>query len=186
MEDEKIISLFFGREECAIDAVREKYSGYCMTVAGKILDDRQDVEEVLSDTWLKAWESIPPNRPVSLKLYLARITRNLAFDRFRQENREKRGGKAVILALEELRECTAPGRPGDQLDALELRRAVNDFLRDLPRREREIFLRRYFYMEATGNIARSMGIREANVRTILSRTRKKLKSYLLKEGMIDG
>ena len=186
MEDEKIISLFFSRDEGAIDAVREKYGGYCATVTRRILEDLQDVEEILSDTWMKAWESIPPNRPASLKLYLGRIARNLAFDRFRRENREKRGGGAVVLALEELRQCAAPGQPGDKLDAMELQKAVNGFLRSLPRREREVFLRRYFHLESTGEIGKTLKISEVNVRTLLSRTRKKLKAYLMKEGLIDG
>ena len=186
MEDEKIISLFFSRDEGAIDAVREKYGGYCTTVTRRILEDLQDVEEILSDTWMKAWESIPPNRPASLKLYLGRIARNLAFDRFRRENREKRGGGAVVLALEELHACAAPGRPGDGLDARELQGAVNSFLRMLPRREREIFLQRYFYLESAGQIGDRLNLSEANVRTLLSRTRKKLRAYLVKEGLIDG
>lgn len=186
MEDGKIIGLFFGRDEAAIRAVGEKYGGYCAAVAGKILDDPQDVEEVVSDTWLRAWESIPPNRPVSLKLYLARIARNLAFDRFRAQSREKRGGGAVVLALEELRECAAPGQPGDSLDAKELGKAVNGFLKKLPRRERDIFLRRYFHLETAREISLGLGISEVNVRAILSRTRKKLRAYLIKEGLIDG
>lgn len=186
MEDGRILALFQGRDEAAIQAVGEKYGSYCAAVAGKILDDPQDVEEVVSDTWLRAWDSIPPNRPVSLKLYLARIARNLAFDRFRSRCREKRGGGAVVLALEELRECAAPGQPGDSLDARELAGAVNTFLKKLPRREREVFLRRYFHLETAPEINRELGISEGNVRAILSRTRKKLRAYLIKEGLIDG
>lgn len=186
MEDGQILDLFFAREEAALEEVREKYGAYCAAVAGRILDDRQDVEEVVSDTWLRVWETIPPVRPVSLKLYLARIARNLAFDRFRSKTREKRGGGAVVLALEELRDCAAPGRVGDDLDVRELRDAVNGFLRSLPRREREIFLLRYFHLDAAHAIARRMGLREDNVRAILSRTRKKLRAFLKKEGLIDG
>lgn len=186
MEDEKILDLFWRRDEGAIEAAKREYGSYCAAVAGRILPDEQDVEEVVNDTWLRAWESIPPNRPGSLKLYLARIARNLAFDRFRRANREKRGGSAVMLALEELRQCAAPGGPGDALDARELQAAVNEFLRRLPRREREVFLRRYFHLETSGEIGRHIGISEANVRTLLSRTRKKLKAYLIKEGLIDG
>lgn len=186
MEDGHIIQLFFDREEVALEQTRAKYGAYCAAVIGNILEDRQDAEEILSDTWLRAWESIPPQRPVSLKLYLARIARNLAFDRFRSRKREKRGGNAVILALEELRDCAAPGNPGDHLDAGELKAAVNAFLRSLPRRDRAVFLRRYFHMETAPEIAGRYGLREDNVRAILSRTRKKLRAYLIKEGLIDG
>lgn len=186
MEDEKIILLFWHRDEEAITAAKSQYESYCAAIAGRILDNWQDVEEVVSDTWLRAWETIPPHQPVSLKLYLARITRNLAFDRFRAQTREKRGGGEIALALEELRDCAASGQPGDRLDARELQWAVNGFLRKLPQREREIFLRRYFHLETAPEIARGLNISQVNVRTLLSRVRKKLKAYLKKEGLIDG
>ena len=185
MEDEKIIALFFDRDEAAIAAVWDAYGGYCAQVARNLLDGEEDVEEVLSDTWLRAWETIPPNRPGNLKLYLARIARNVSFDRFRAQTRQKRGGGEAHLALEELAECVAaPGRPGDALEAEELRRAVNGFLGRLPQRERKVFLLRYFYLESSENIGNRLGIRPALVRTILSRTRKKLRTYLEKEGFL--
>jgi RNA polymerase sigma-70 factor (ECF subfamily) len=142
------------------------------------------VEEVLNDTWLKAWSTIPPKSPAYLKLYLARITRNLSYDKFRGQSREKRGGGVITVALEELAECIpAKGQPGDALDARELRDGMNRFLGTLPERDRQVFLRRYFHVEATKVIARAMGVRETGVRTILSRTRKKLKRYLEKEDL---
>lgn len=186
MEDEKIIDLFFAREEGAITAVRDRYGGYCAQVARKVLEEEEDVEEVLNDTWLKAWNSIPPNRPQNLKLYLARIARNLSFDRFRGRLRDKRGGGEAALALHELSECIpAPGQPGERLEAEQLERAVNAFLGTLPRRDRQVFLLRYFYVETTEEIGKRLGIRPALVRTSLSRTRKKLKAYLIKEGWLE-
>lgn len=183
MEDQRIIALYYDRDEGAIAATREKYGSYCAAVAGHILDSAQDVEEVLNDTWLRTWNSIPPGKPENLKLYLARIARNLAFDRFRSQSREKRGGSQTVLALEELSQCIpSSSQPGDQLEAEELSAAVNAFLATLPRRDRVIFLRRYFYTQSFEEIAAGCGISHGAVRTALSRTRKKLKHYLIKEG----
>lgn len=140
------------------------------------------MEEVLSDTWLRAWNSIPPQKPANLKLFLARITRNLSYDRFRTQTRAKRGGGEITVALQELSACIpSPGQPGDALEAEELQKAVNTFLSTLPQRDRSVFLLRYFYAESMDAIALRFGIRPGLVRTILSRTRKKLKTYLIKE-----
>lgn len=185
MEDSKILELYFARDEQAITATADKYGGYCASVAGNILDAPEDIEEVLSDTWLKAWNSIPPQRPTSFKLYLARIARNLAFDRFRSQSREKRGGSQIILALEELSHCVpSSSQPGGELEAKELSVAINAFLATLPSRDRVIFLRRYFYTQSFEEIAAAVGTSQGAVRTSLSRTRKKLKHYLIKEGFL--
>lgn len=185
MEDQKIVELFFSRDETGITAARDTYGGYCAQVARKLLDAEEDVEEVLSDTWLKAWNSIPPQRPENLKLYLARIARNLSFDRFRTRTREKRGGGEVILALHELSECIpSPGQPEDTLEAEQLKQAVNAFLGTLPQRDRKVFLLRYFYVETTEAIGKRLDISPALVRTSLSRTRRKLKTYLIKEELL--
>lgn len=183
MEDQQIIALYFDRDEQAIAATKEKYGGYCAAVAGNILDAPEDIEEVLSDTWLNTWNSIPPQKPDNFKLYLARITRNLSFDRFRSQSREKRGGSQIILALEELSQCIrAPSHPGQALEAKELNASINAFLTTLPQKDRMIFLRRYFYTQSFEEIAAAAGISQGAVRTSLSRTRKKLKHYLEKEG----
>lgn len=183
MEDSRIIDLYFARNEQAIAATREKYGGYCTAVAGNILDAPEDIEEVLSDTWLRVWNSIPPQKPDNFKLYLARIARNLAFDRFRTQSREKRGGSQVILALEELSHCIpSPSHPGKEWEIRELTAAINAFLSTLNHRDRVIFLRRYFYTQSFEEIAGICGISQGAVRTALSRTRKKLKQYLEKEG----
>lgn len=183
MEDRQIIELYFARDEGAIAATEEKYGAYCACIAGNVLDSREDVEEVLSDTWLRAWNSIPPQKPENLKLYLARIARNLSFDRFRNQSREKRGGSQIVLALEELSHCIpTPTHPGMQMEEAELSAAVNAFLATLPKRDRVIFLRRYFYTQSFEQIASTMEISQGAVRTALSRTRKKLKHYLIKEG----
>lgn len=183
MEDTGILELYFARDEQAIAATKEKYGGYCAAVAGNILDTPEDIEEVLSDTWLNTWNSIPPQKPDNLKLYLARIARNLSFDRFRSQSREKRGGSQVVLALEELSHCIpSSSHPGTELEAKELGAAINTFLAALPQRDRVIFLRRYFHTQSFEEIAAHCGISQGAVRTVLSRTRKKLKLHLKKEG----
>lgn len=185
MEDAQIISAFFNRDEAAITAVSSTYGSYCAAVARNILDSAEDVEEVLSDTWLRAWNSIPPQNPANLKLYLARITRNLSYDKFRAQTREKRGGGEPALALHELSECIpAFGQPGEKLEAEELQKEINRFLAALPARDRQLFLLRYFYIEPLEAIAKRYGIRQTLVRTILSRTRRKLRNHLEKEGFL--
>lgn len=183
MEDGKIIGLFFTRDEQALDEAKRKYGSYCYTVAYGILGCAEDAEEVVSDTWLKAWDSIPPQKPVFLKLFLGKIARNLAFTRWRSRNAYKRGEGETALALEELGECI-PGREAvdERLNAEELAKTIRAFLDTLPEREQDIFLRRYFYAEPTAVIAGRYGMKNDNVLRILSRTRMKLKEYLLKEG----
>lgn len=183
MEDGKILDLYFDRDERALDETRKKFGGYCFTVAHGILGCMEDAEEVVSDTWLRAWDSIPPRRPAFLRLFLGKIARNLAFTRWRNQNAAKRGGGETELVLEELSECI-PGREAvdDALNAKELAQTIRSFLHTLPEREQDIFLRRYFYAEPTAAIAGRYGMKDANVLRILSRTRKKLKDYLTKEG----
>lgn len=183
MEDQKIIDLFFARDEQAITQTQLKYGRYCLSVADAILGDPKDAEEAVNDTWLRAWNSIPPQRPKVLKLFLAKITRNLALNAYRDRNAQKRGGGEVELALEELEACV-PAKEGvqDALDARELGRVIQKFLETQPRRERSIFLLRYFSLEPISAIAVRHGVTEVNARKILIRTRSKLKEYLTKEG----
>lgn len=186
MEDAQIIAALFDREEAAITAISRTYGSYCTAVARRILTSSEDVEEVLNDTWLRVWNSIPPHTPGNLKLYLARITRNLSCDRFRSQSREKRGSGNTVLALEELSECLpASGHPGEHLEAEVLQLEINRFLSGLPERDRQVFLLRYFYIEPLDAIAKRYCIRQTLVRTILSRTRKKLKQHLEQEGFFE-
>lgn len=183
MTDEEILSLFFQRDESAIEQTRSKYSAYCEKITAQILRNRQDREECWNETLLRVWNAIPPQKPGNFKLYLATCARNLAFSYYRRLTAQKRGGVEVELALEELSECIpALGTPEDTVLAKDLGAAVNQFLDTLNARERSIFLRRYFFTESTGAIAERFGLRESNVLMILSRTRKKLRLYLSKEG----
>lgn len=183
MEDETILDLYFARNEQAVVETDRKYGGYCFSLANSILNDRQDAEETVSDTYLKVWDTIPPKRPNVLKLFLAKITRNLAFSRWRKYTAEKRGGGEMELVLEELAGClAAPGSVEDRMNGQELARTIRAFLNTLPVREQDIFLRRYFFVEESETIARRYGMKPATVLRTLSRTRQKLKHYLTQEG----
>ena len=183
MEDQKILELYFARDEQAIAETDRKYGSYCYSVANRILCSKEDSEETVSDTYLRAWNAIPPQRPTFLKLFLAKITRNLAFTRWRKLSAAKRGGGETELVLEELAGCI-PGREqiDDGLNAVELAKTIRAFLDTLPDREQDIFLQRYFYVEDPETIARRHKIRQSNVNLILCRTRAKLKTYLKQEG----
>ena len=183
MEDEEIIELYWKRDEQAVHETQRAYGDYCRRVACGILNDPQDVEEVLADTWLHAWNSIPPQKPKFLKLYLAKIARNLAFSAFRSRSAAKRGGNAVFVALDELGECvSSPCSAESHYDAQELGETINAFLRTASDKERMVFVRRYFFLDEIPQIARRYSLTETNVRMILSRTRSKLKKYLIQEG----
>ena len=181
MEDCEIIGLFLDRSEDAIRAAAQKYGSYCRTIAGNILGNWQDVEECLNDTWLAAWDSIPPQRPRRLNVYLGRITRNLALNRRKAQSAQKRGEGQVEALLDELRECISEDDMEQQLEEMMLRDAVDGFLRRQTPRNRAIFLRRYWAMERVEDIAMDMGLRRGQTATILYRMRRELKKHLEKE-----
>lgn len=183
MTDERIVKLYWDRDESAIAETSEKYGSYCYSIANHILRSHQDSEECVNDTWMKAWNGIPPQRPVMLRQFLSKITRNLSFDRYKARRAAKRGGGEMDAVLEELDECVAGSFDLDaEIAAKELRKSVNRFVLSLPPRDGDVFIRRYFYVESTSEIAGRYGMKESNVLTILSRTRKKLKDHLVKEG----
>lgn len=184
MEDSEIIALYFLRSEEAVAATSKKYGGYCRGVVINILRNHEDVEECLNDTWLSAWNSIPPNRPEKLGVYLARIARNTALNRRKELSAQKRGGGAADAVLDELRECVGTGASiDDAMDELVLRDAINAFLRAQPEQKRTIFIRRYWAMESVNDVARALGLRRGQTATILYRMRRELKEYLEKEGI---
>ena len=185
MEDEKILDLYFARDEQAVVETDRKYGAYCYALADSILKNPRDAEETVSDTYLRTWNAIPPKRPSILKMFLAKITRNLAFTRWRKYSAEKRGGGEMELVLEELEGCIAvSGSVEDRLNGKELASAIRSFLDTLPGRDQDIFLRRYFFVEESEVIAKRYGMKPATVLRILSRTRAKLKTYLTQEGYI--
>lgn len=184
MEDRAIIDLYWSRNPEAVQQTGEKYGAYCRSIARNILPDRRDTEECVNDTWLKAWNAMPKDRPDRLAQYLGKITRNLAFDRWRTSRTEKRGGGELPLVLDELAECVSPEGPLQAVEAAELEAVVNRFLRALPERECGVFLRRYWFSESMADIAGRYGMREATVRTSLFRSRGKLRRYLEKEELL--
>lgn len=185
MEDTKIIDLYFARDEQAVFETDQKYGRYCYTLANAILASPEDSEEVVDDTYLKIWEAIPPRRPAVFKMFLAKITRNLAFTRWRAASAEKRGGGEMTVVLEELEGCIpASGGTEEQWNLKELTLAIRRFLDTQKIREQDIFLRRYFFVEETELIAARYGMRPDAVRRSLSRTRMKLKKYLIQEGYV--
>ena len=183
MEDCQIIELYRQKNTDAISATAGKYGAYCFAIADNILHSAEDAEECVNDTWLRAWNAIPPQRPGVLRLFLARITRNLAFDRYQARAAEKRGGGETALVLDELEECLGAGTDTEAaFEAEELRRCIRRFVEALPEREGNVLVRRYFFAEPVADIAKRYGLTENNVAVMLSRTRKKLKTYLAKEG----
>lgn len=185
MEDGQLIELYWQRNPDAISKTAGKYGAYCFAIAENILHSAEDSEECVNDTWLRAWHAMPPRRPDALRLFLARITRNLALDRFHARNAEKRSGGGMAPVLDELAECLGGGASTEAaFEAGELRECVRRFMRALPERDGNVMARRYFFAEPVADIAKRYGLSENNVMVILSRTRKKLKAHLLKEGYL--
>lgn len=184
MTDEMIIQLYNSRDENAIEQTSAQYGNYCRSIASRILEDPLDVEEILADTWTAVWTSIPPQQPKHLRLYIGRITRNLALSRWRRNRTYFRGGGEAELALEELGEIAGGVSPEEELDGKELGLAITAFLNTQSSTQRTVFLRRYFYMDELKEIAKRYGLSESNVRMMLSRTRQRLKKYLEQEGLL--
>ena len=181
--DREIVALYHARDERAIELTARKYGDYCFTISHNILNNREDAEECVNDTWLRTWNTIPPQRPRSLQYYLAKIIRNLSLTRWREKHTEKRGGGELTVALDEVEEFLVGTREvEDPAARAAFADCLNRFLRGLPERECTVFLRRYFYLDTTAQIAGRIGTKEANVLLILSRTRAKLRTHLEQEG----
>lgn len=185
MEDNQIIELYWSRDPQAIVYSKDKYGAYCFCVANNILANLEDAEECVNDTWLHAWNGMPPHRPQALRMFLAKITRRVAFNRAKAALAQKRGGGQLVLALEELSECLSQESPvEDQVVADELGACIRRFVRELPEREGNLFVRRYFFTESIGDIAQRQGLSVNHTTVLLSRTRSKLRQHLMKEGFI--
>lgn len=182
MTDRDIVELFYARDEQAIAVAQEQYGGYCHAVAIRILNSEEDTAECVNDALLKAWDSIPPHRPDCLKTYLAKLTRNTAVDRYRTHHADKRGGGETALVIEELQECL-PSSEESVIDRVALKDLLERFLTSLSATERRVFLRRYWYARSIKDIAREGGMTENNVKVTLHRSRRKLTTYLKKEGI---
>ena len=185
MEDQQIVELYWQKNADAISETSSKYGAYCFTIADRILHSTEDSEECVNDTWLHAWNAMPPQRPNVLRMFLARITRNLSVNRFNARSAEKRGGGEIILVLDELADCLAGETNVEaEYEARELEECIRRFVRGLPERDGNVFVRRYFFTEPVTTIAGRYSLTENNVAVILSRTRMKLRAKLAKEGYL--
>jgi len=185
LEDLQIIDLYWKRSESAIQETDKKYGRFCYGLAMNVLDSREDAQECVSDTYFATWNALPPNRPAHLMAFLGKLTRRISIDRWRRNTRQKRGGSQIPLCLEELRDCVS-GTPEPEEIAMgkEVQAALKDFLEALPREERRVFVRRYFYLDPVAEIGKNMGFTEAKVTSMLHRTRQKLRQRLQKEGYL--
>ena len=185
MEDQDILELFFRRDEAALNETDKKYGRTCRRLALDILRVREDAEECVSDSYLKAWNAIPPTRPLRFAAWLYKVVRNTGISRLRQASGARRGGTDYTAALEELEDCLAsPVNLEEKLEAEALAAEIHRFLAALPQGERVIFLARYWLALPTAEIAQKLGCRDGKVRTTLSRTRTKLRQHLEKEGYL--
>lgn len=185
LEDAQIITLYFDRNEKALKETADKYGKYCYKIAYNVLNDEDDSKESVNDTYLNAWNSMPPHRPSVLSAFLGKITRRIAISRLRKKNAEKRGGGQFVSALEELSECI-PNESNVENDVEKelIIESVNLFVRNLPQKEQKVFLWRYWYMDSISSIAKQFGFSESKVKSMLMRTRTKLKNKLIEEELV--
>jgi len=179
MQDSAIVQLYWDRDERAISVTAEKYGAYCTAIASHILQDGQDVDECVNDTWLGAWNAMPPHRPGKLSLFLGKITRNLAINRCRYNNAQKRSGN-LREVLSELTECADPQL---RMEQKELTAALNEFLMKLPEGKRSLFLQRYWYAQPVAQIARQRFMTQGAVTMQLKRIREQLQRHLKERGI---
>ena len=184
MDDNLIISLYFARNESAITETDKKYGSYLSAVAYNILSDREDSKECVNETYFQAWNTIPPHSPQKLKCFLAKITRNLSLNIIDMKNTVKRGNGQLAAALEELEECIpSPQNVEKEIDEKSLTEFLDAFLFSLPKKSRIVFIKKYWYLDSIKDISASTGYSESNIKSILMRTRKKLKKALEQEGV---
>ena len=185
MQDKQIVELYWSRDESAVAETARKYGAYCHSIAYNVLQNHEDAEEAVNDAYLGAWNSIPPHRPTVLSAYLGKLTRRAAVDKWRERNAAKRGGGEMPLALDELEACVAGGDSAESAwEQEELKRLINGFVRSLPQAERQVFLCRYWELLSVGDIGERFGYSQSKVKSMLYRSREKLKKRLTKEGFL--
>ena len=184
MEDKRIIDLYHARDEAAIRETNRKYGRYCHAIAYRILRDDRDSEECVSDTWMRAWNAMPPDRPDILSVFLGKITRNLSLDRVKRMNSAKRGGGQREMVLEELADSIpSEDFSGRLVEEMELTELLNDFLGGLSVQNRIVFMQRYWHMLTVKEIALQTKMKESAVKMSLARSRKKLKEQMERKGV---
>lgn len=182
MQDKEIVDLYWARSEDAVAETEKKYGRYCHYIAYQILGNDEDANEVVSEAYFKAWNTIPPQKPDKLKPYLGMISRQLALDAYEALHTQKRGGRVALL-LDELSECIPDNDSCDDIgESIALREALNEFVRSLPDNAQKVFVRRYWYASSVAEIAKAYFMKESSVTVLLMRTRRKLKEFLKKEG----
>lgn len=185
IDDEKIIELFFARSEQAIWELDNKYGRIFSKLAQNILNNKQDAEECLNDSYWGAWNKIPPAHPNPLRAYICKIVRNISLTAYWKRAADKRGSHYTI-ALEEIEACTADPRTVEsEMEVKELARRIEEFLETLSAENRVIFMRRYWFSESYKDIAEFVGITEKNVSVRLTRIRQKMKIYLSERGLFS-
>ena len=183
MEDEQIVALYWERREQAISETEKKYDRYLEKIAHNILNNLEDSRESVNDTYLAAWDSMPPHRPSVLSAYLAKLTRRISIDRFRYRTRDKRAGSEYAISLSELSDCVSGGNSAEEIvNAKALADAIGVYLRLQSQEARTVFLARYYFLDSVREIAISQGMSESKVKSLLYRTRLGLREYLEQEG----
>lgn len=183
MDDSKIVQLYWDRNEQALTATSDKYGNYCISIAKNILGNKEDAEECVNDTYMRAWNFLPPHRPNILSTYLGKITRNLSFNLYKRNTADKRGGGEVPVVLDEIVDLVSDTDDVEkEIDRRELVKAIDDFLGKLPADKRSIFICRYWYFDSISNIASRFGMTNNYVSVLLNRLRLKLHNYLLERG----
>ena len=184
MDDEMIVDLYWQRSDLAISETDHKYGRYCHSIAYNICGTDEDAEECVNDTWLRAWNLMPDQRPAALSAFLGRITRNFAINCIKAKTRLKRGGGEAVLALDELEECIPSGtEPEWILEEKELETAIGSFVSCLSESERMVFVLRYWYVASIDEISKKLRFSKGKIKSILFRTRGKLRRYLQEEGL---
>lgn len=186
MEDARIVDLYWARSENAIAETSAKYGKYCYTIAYNVLANHEDADESVNDTYLDAWNNMPPYRPSILSTFLGKITRRISIDKWRRRTAEKRGGGEIVLALDELSDCVPSDHNVEQeVEAAELAKVIDDFVMSLPPMDRRVFICRYWYLDPISAISKQFGFSESKVKMMLHRQRRSLLSHLKREAFLE-
>lgn len=185
MEDDSIVNLYWARSENAISETSKKYGNYCYSIAYSILGNVEDADESVNDTYLDAWNNIPPHRPSILSTFLGKITRRISIDKWRGRTAEKRGGGEIVLVLDELSDCIPSNQSVErEVEAAELSQLIDNFVMSLSPMERRVFICRYWYLDPIADIAQRFGFSQSKVKMMLHRQRKNLLNHLEKEALL--
>lgn len=184
MRDQDIVQLFWDRNEDAVSETKKQYEQYCMYIANNVLQNKQDAEECFNDALLSVWKSIPPHKPENLKTYIGKIVHEIAIDRWRTNNRQKRIKTEFALSLDEIEEVIPDNSFDEQIDERELTAEISRYLKSLDEVKRNVFIRRYWYYDSIDDICKRYGFGKSKVLVMLKRTRDGLYLYLKKEGYI--